>query len=114
MFTENENPTILEGTEPETTPTPAVVQEEDDTVDQTIVPDSNTPTETIFRSAVVVDCVKLNVRKEPRVNAPIICTIPRGTEVVAFEKEPTDEFYRICTASSIEGYCMKKYINVDR
>jgi hypothetical protein len=28
------------------------------------------------------------------------------------EKESTEEFYKVCTAAGIEGFCMKKFIAI--
>lgn len=61
---------------------------------------------------IVHQCQTLNVREEPDKDADIVCSIQCLTEVMVDENESTDEFYKICTASGIEGYCMKKYISV--
>ena len=58
----------------------------------------------------VFGCTSLNVRKAPKTNAAVICTINCHAEVEIDELESTDDFYKICTASGIEGYCMKKFI----
>lgn len=63
-------------------------------------------------SGVVTDCLKLNIRKEPSANSGIVCAIDCLTEVTIDEKESTDEFYKICTVSGIEGFCMKKFIAI--
>lgn len=65
------------------------------------------PTHKIGR---VFGCTSLNVRKAPKTNATVICTINCHAEVEIDELESTDDFYKICTASGIEGYCMKKFI----
>ena len=44
------------------------------------------------RNGVVVDCVKLNVRKSPAADATILAEIPVGT--------------------GIDGFCMKKFIKI--
>lgn len=62
--------------------------------------------------AIVHQCHTLNVREEPDKDAAIVCSIQCLTEVMVDENESTDEFYKIYTASGIEGYCMKKYISV--
>lgn len=62
---------------------------------------------------VVVDCKKLNVREESHASAEVICTIGVGTEVTIDIFETTEEFYKICTAAGVEGFCMKKYIKVE-
>ena len=61
---------------------------------------------------IVHNCLTLNIREEPEKDAGVVCSISCLTEVMVDENESTDEFYKICTASGIEGYCMKKYISV--
>lgn len=61
----------------------------------------------------VVDCKMLNVRKEPNIESEVLCKISWYTELMVYEEESTDEFYKICTASGIEGYCMKKFISAN-
>lgn len=65
---------------------------------------------------VVSGCAKLNVRKEPNVNADVLCVIKKGDEVeFNMEEESTyDDFYAIITTGKIKvkGYCMKEYISI--
>ena len=63
-------------------------------------------------NGVVVDCGKLNVRQEPSSDSKIVTIIPGGTEVEINNEESTDEFYKICTAAGIEGFCMRKFIDI--
>lgn len=60
--------------------------------------------------AVVTDCQKLNVREEPKADAKVIEKIDVNSEVMIDMTESTDEFYKIHTASGLEGFCMRKYI----
>lgn len=60
----------------------------------------------------VVDCVKLNVREEPSTKASVVFEIPVGSTVFIDETCSTDEFYKICTEHGVEGYCMKKFIEI--
>lgn len=62
------------------------------------------------RTGVVVDCVKLNVRKSPAADATILAEIPVGTKVQIFDEESTKDFHHVCTATGIDGFCMKKFI----
>lgn len=64
------------------------------------------------RTGVVIDCVKLNVRKSPATDANILAEIPVGTKVQIIDKESTKDFYHVCTATGIDGFCMKKFIKV--
>lgn len=70
-------------------------------------------TETTCNIGRVIGCVKLNVRRAPKPRAEVICEINYDTEVEVNEDESTIDFYKICTASGIEGYCVKTYISVN-
>lgn len=96
MLTENENVTQSEGTVITTEQEPEV-----------------TPEEPKVLTGIVADCRKLNVRKAPAANAPIVCTIPVDTEVEILVEESTDEFYYVYTASGVEGFCMRDYIAIN-
>lgn len=64
------------------------------------------------RTGVVVDCVKLNVRKRPSSDAAIVTEIPAGIKVRIIDEESTKDFHHVCTATGIEGFCMKKFIEI--
>lgn len=61
---------------------------------------------------VVTDAQWVSIYEYPEIGSEIICRIPAMTEVEIDEYESTDEFYKIFTETSIEGYCLKKYIAV--
>ena len=61
---------------------------------------------------VVANCVRLNVRKDPEPKSEILCTIEANQEVMIDETKSTEDFYRVCTAAGIEGYCVKYFIAV--
>ena len=60
----------------------------------------------------VVNCNKLNVREEPSLDSTIVCEVNSQTELMIDENESNDEFYKVFTASGIEGFCMKKFISI--
>lgn len=64
------------------------------------------------KTGVVEGCAKLNVRKAPNASAEVLCVISGGAKVVIDEEESSDDFYKICTVSGVEGYCMKKFVTV--
>lgn len=64
-------------------------------------------------SGVVSGCKKLNVREQPDFNAEVVCVISEGSEVVVVMNENHGDFYKVCTAAGMEGYCMKKFISVN-
>lgn len=61
---------------------------------------------------IVTDCAKLNVREEASSASAVVAVINASTELVIIEEESTKDFFKICTASGIEGYCMKKFITI--
>ena len=61
----------------------------------------------------VIGCTKLNVRRAPKPRAEVVCEINCGTEVEIDYEASTIDFYKICTASGVEGYCVKTYISAD-
>lgn len=67
---------------------------------------------TEMREGSVVDCARLNIRKRPRPNATIVHEIAVNTEVLVDLEESTDDYYKVTTASGVEGFCVKKFIAV--
>lgn len=61
---------------------------------------------------IVIDCKNLNIREQPDGDADILGTIPADSKVLIDESDSTSEFYKVCAASGLEGFCMKKYIAV--
>jgi uncharacterized protein YgiM (DUF1202 family) len=75
---------------------------------------TNTPAELeqlAWPVGVVADCVKLNVRKEPDLNAAILFTIDKDVEVEIDLESSTAEWYKVIVNNQ-EGFCMKKYISL--
>ena len=84
----------------------------EEVVTETEQPVEETVTKPEPKMGVVTECMKLNVREEPNADANIVCTINLATEVEIDEANSTEDFYKIYTASGIEGFCMKKFIAV--
>lgn len=61
-------------------------------------------------TGVVTDCVKLNIRKEPVFGSEVLCTVNALSELLINPEDSTDKFYKVCTSTGVEGYCMKKYV----
>lgn len=60
------------------------------------------------KKGIVIDCVKLNIRKAPKANAEIIGTLDAGS--IVFILDEAGDFYKIDSGDN--SYCMKKYISV--
>ena len=58
----------------------------------------------------VVDCLRLSIYSKPDIDSEIVCKIRYLTEVEIDLDYSTDEFYKVCTESGAEGFCMKKFI----
>ena len=63
---------------------------------------------------IVSGAERLYVRKEPVAGSDAICTINKDSKVQIDLKgtEPENDFYKVVTSEGIEGYCMKKFINI--
>ena len=64
-------------------------------------------------TGIVSDCKKLRVRNAPGLDSDVICEIEAGSIVEIDEINSTEEFYKVCTETGIDGYCMKKFIKVE-
>lgn len=92
--------------------TPVAEVETDTKTPQTPVveqPKSEPPKATV---GVVTGCAKLNVREAANADADVVCVISEGSDVTINRIKSTVDFYAVCTAAGIEGYCMKKFITV--
>lgn len=88
----------VEVIEPEVVETPVVAKEP-------VAPQPETA------KGVVVDCVKLNVRANPSASAYVVCMLDVASEIEINISKSTDEWFNVCTAAGIEGYCMRKFVN---
>lgn len=61
-------------------------------------------------TGVVDNCIRLNVREKPSIDAEILTALEAGSEVRLLKDEIENGFYKICTASGLEGYCMCGYV----
>lgn len=61
----------------------------------------------------VDNCVRLNVRCNPSIDADVIAEIDSGTKLMIDENESTEDFYKVCTESGIEGFCMKQFVTIE-
>lgn len=54
----------------------------------------------------------LNVHEEPKENSEVLGIIDRTTNVLIDDAESTEDFYKICTETGLEGFCVKQFITV--
>ena len=60
---------------------------------------------------VVVDCAKLNIREEPSTDAEVVCVLDVMSEIKIDVAKSNNEWLKVCTATGIEGYCMRKFVD---
>ena len=63
-------------------------------------------------SGFVDNCESLRIRQVPNPVGEILTTISSGTEVEIDLNNSTNDFYKVCTATGLDGYCMKKFITL--
>ena len=59
---------------------------------------------------VVSGCEKLYVRTEPSKDSEPLCIIEKDAELTVDLEKSTSSFFKVKTASGVEGYCMKDFI----
>ena len=65
-------------------------------------------------SGIVTDCLYLNVRKLPDINADVAVVIDALTQVCVDLDASTEDFYKVRTSDGVEGFCMRKYIALSK
>ena len=91
------------------TPAPTVEPTPAPTVEPTPAPTVEPTVKHV--EGMVVNCARLNVRKEPNKNATVIRVLDNGNVVMIDLENSTEDFYKVSTPSG-EGYCMKNFIEV--
>lgn len=76
--------------------------------DETIV----CPAEHVYVKGFVTNCARLNVREHPSTDAKVVCVLPLAAELSVCTAHNHDDWFEVCTATGVEGYCMKQFINV--
>lgn len=71
-----------------------------------------TETESDLVIGVVTNCIQLNVREEPNVSAPIITEVDFLSDLMVDVAKSDEEWYSVCTEAGIEGFCMKKFVDI--
>ena len=70
------------------------------------------PAEPEAVNGVVYNCTKLNVREKPAAGSRVVSIIDADSELTVTTDESFGNFYKICTASGVEGYCVKDYVRL--
>lgn len=97
------DPKILNDDEPVVLHGPIVIEPVQETVDTVTLPKTVT--------GVVANCARLNIRVAPNSAAPVVCVLDVDSKFEINMSKSTDEWFSICTATGVEGYCMRKFVN---
>lgn len=60
----------------------------------------------------IVNCLRLHILSEPRLDSEVVCKVRYLTEVAIDLNSSTEGFYKICTAIGAEGFCQKELITL--
>lgn len=94
----------------------AMVEKNEETVQaiaDEIIEEIVNPVEEEIVNGFVSGCKRLNVRSKGSLDADVLCVINQNAEVLVHRTETdSSDFYKVSTASGIEGYCMKKFITI--
>lgn len=91
---------------PEIAVTPAVVDAIPE-IDGTVTP---AKVETVVGT--VANCAKLNVRAKASATADVLCVLDAASEITVNVAKSNKEWVSVCTATGVEGYCMRKFVDV--
>ena len=64
-------------------------------------------------NGVVANCTKLNIRMKPDTDGTVVCVLEAGSEIKINVSESNNDWLSVCTATGIEGYCMRKFVNAN-
>lgn len=62
-------------------------------------------------TGVVVNCAKLNIREEPAADADVVCVLDVMSEIEIDVTKSDSEWLKVSTATGVEGYCMRKFVD---
>lgn len=60
---------------------------------------------------VVANCAKLNVRSKPDISSDVVCILDVMSEMEIDIEKSTDDWFYVCTAIGVEGYCMRRFVD---
>lgn len=89
-----------------------VVDDSAEIVEDTLITETEAVEEVVEVFGVVTDCLRLNIRAEPTQDSAIVTIVTCLDELKIDLDNSTDDWYAVCTASGVEGFCMKKFVAV--
>ena len=60
-----------------------------------------------------VTAKRLNIREKPDIGSSILCVTEANSELM-IEEDASKEWFKVCTVLGVEGYCMKKFVDINK
>lgn len=60
-----------------------------------------------------VTAKRLNIREKPDIGSSILCVAEANSELM-IEEDVSKEWFKVCTVLGVEGYCMKKFVDINK
>lgn len=60
----------------------------------------------------VSNCIRLNIREKPSLDSNVRCVVDFASELLIDTSKSTLDWFSVCTPAGIEGFCMKRYVNL--
>lgn len=73
---------------------------------------SDVVTDTVV--GIVVNCVKLNIRKEDTITAKVLCEVTKGSELTVDLTKSNPDWLNVTTVDGVAGFCMAKYVSLGK
>lgn len=59
----------------------------------------------------VFNCERLNIRKGPDKKEEVLCIVNKGSKLTINDKDTID-WFNVTTEDGVEGFCMKKFVDL--
>ena len=60
----------------------------------------------------VSNSIRLHIHEEPHPKSLVICKVRYLTDLLIDLEESTEEYYKVFTATGVEGFCEKEFVTL--
>ncbi len=60
----------------------------------------------------VSNSIRLHIHEEPNLKSMVICKVRYLTDLLVDPEESTEDFYKVFTATGVEGFCEKEFVTL--
>lgn len=100
---------------PSVTANKTITDKELETIQNSAVYNSETSKKQNKSTGRIVKCELLNIREKPTIDSQVIDTVDLNNKLTINFEESTDEWFKVYVEDkSIDGFCMKKYLEIDK